>query len=255
MRPVLITPTPTAFDLRFSLLGIPVRVHPLFWIVTIFMNRNLSPAFLLIWVAVVFVSIVVHEFGHALMARWIGWRPLEVILYGLGGLAVSDPTYRNPYASMGVALAGPVAGFVLAGIVLLGLGYAPQFSWGEVGPEQTLPLMSTPLFTISTAQFFDSEPQWFLFHSLLFVNIFWGLINLLPVYPLDGGQICREWMVMQDRREGVSRALWISIVAAGAVAILALTKNQTYLGIMFAILSINCFMMLNTPYQGYGRDW
>jgi stage IV sporulation protein FB len=61
-------PPPTQADLHFRLFGIPVRVHPFFWVATLFLGmagKTADPVNTLIWVAVVFVSILVHEFGHA----------------------------------------------------------------------------------------------------------------------------------------------------------------------------------------------
>ena len=82
-------PPESQYDLHFSLLGIPVRVHPYFWLVSVLMGWNQGDAKLaLLWVAAVFVSILVHEMGHALVIRYYGWSP-RVTLYSFGGLASS----------------------------------------------------------------------------------------------------------------------------------------------------------------------
>ena len=49
---------------------------------------------------------------------------------------------------------------------------------------------------------------------MLYVNIFWGLVNLLPVYPLDGGQIARELLELASPADGVRQSLWLSVIAA-----------------------------------------
>src|SRR4051794_49713 len=105
---------PTPFDLRFVMFGIPVRVHPLFWLLATFLGWNPdSPESMVIWVACVFVSILVHEFGHALTAQYFGWPP-EVVLYSFGGYASFQPgwgyTTRRAVLTL---LAGPSAGFLL----------------------------------------------------------------------------------------------------------------------------------------------
>jgi stage IV sporulation protein FB len=92
---VLAEPERTAYDLRFRFLGFPVRVHPYFWLLTILINGDsllrIGPEYLLMWVVVVFVSILIHELGHALAFRRYG-ADAEIILYAFGGLAVSYQT-------------------------------------------------------------------------------------------------------------------------------------------------------------------
>ena len=83
-------PPPTQGDLHFRILGFPVRVHPFFWVSTLLLGMGggeADPVETLIWIGVVFISILVHELGHAVMQRRYGGRPW-VTLYGLGGLAV-----------------------------------------------------------------------------------------------------------------------------------------------------------------------
>jgi stage IV sporulation protein FB len=77
---VTLDPTPaTRYDLRFTALGVPVRVHPLFWLVSIIFAVQLPPPLAVIWVGVVFVSIFIHELGHALTIRAFGWYPLNLL--------------------------------------------------------------------------------------------------------------------------------------------------------------------------------
>ena len=109
----------TPYDLRFRLLDIPVRIHPLFWLVSAVLGwqeQNL-PAVAL-WVACVLVSILVHEYGHALMARAFDASP-SIVLWGLGGLCYSQGERQTPAQRLAVVLAGPGAGFLLCGLVML----------------------------------------------------------------------------------------------------------------------------------------
>src|SRR6476646_9092926 len=114
-------PAATPYDLRFQLLGVPVRVHPMFWLVSALLGFNARAGFpeLIIWVACVFVSILVHEFGHALMARAFRY-PATVILYGMGGLCYSESERQTAGQRLLVLAAGPGAGFLLAGLVIGG---------------------------------------------------------------------------------------------------------------------------------------
>src|SRR3954468_9177048 len=90
------TPETTAYDLRFRLSGIPVRIHPLFWLVMALLGYQPGnlPA-LLVFVAVAFLSILVHEFGHGLMARAFGDSP-AILLYGMGGLCTTAAGRQTP---------------------------------------------------------------------------------------------------------------------------------------------------------------
>ena len=81
-------PTPTSrYDLRFSIAGIPVRVHPLFWLIALLLGSSGDLLQIVIWIFVVFVSIVVHELGHAFALRWYGLRS-QILLHFSGGLTI-----------------------------------------------------------------------------------------------------------------------------------------------------------------------
>ncbi|MCH8921713.1 MAG: peptidase, partial [Planctomycetes bacterium] len=80
-------PPKTQFDLHFSLFGFPVRISPWFWAMSLLLGFRLgNPKLLLMWVGVVFVSILIHELGHALAMRYYGWNA-RITLYAFGGLA------------------------------------------------------------------------------------------------------------------------------------------------------------------------
>src|SRR5262245_1781127 len=86
--------SPTPFDLRFAVFGIPVRVHPFFWLFSALLGWDArDPNRMFLWIACVFVSILVHELGHALTALWFGWPP-EIVLYSFGGYAAYNPTWN-----------------------------------------------------------------------------------------------------------------------------------------------------------------
>lgn len=243
-------PRATAYDLNFTLLGIPVRVHPLFWLIAVLLGRSRDPVMLLIWVGVVFVSILVHEFGHALCAQLVGWPPLRVILYSFGGLAVYQPTYRNPYCRIGVSFAGPGAGFIFAVVILLVLGvfgYLPVFHFGipKTVPSSEHWLFITEYFSIFSTQPIEGENLHRLVLTLLYVNIFWGLLNLLPIYPLDGGQIARELLTLNEPRDAERQSLQLSILVAVIMCVLSIAVWQrTFLALLFGYLAYNSYQAL-----------
>lgn len=215
---------PTRYDLQFSLFGIPVRVIPWFWVTGVVFqfdllrDRENGPLLLMMWLAILFVSILVHELGHATVARMFGFSP-SIILYHFGGLAVFEPLQGYTTArSILISLAGPGFGFVLGGLV-----YVVR----EVIPPEHL----TYLGFVAVSM-------------LIWVNIGWGLINLLPVLPLDGGHICRDIAVSVNRHRGVEVAMWISVVVGGAIAAWFFSQHQTYRGILFAALAVQNYMEL-----------
>jgi Zn-dependent protease len=153
---------------RFSLFGIPVRVQPLFWVIALLIAPASASIFggfdvlVVAWVAVVFASVIGHELGHALVARGFGAQ-VDMTLHGLGGYTRwHTPGEIGPWRRVVVAAAGSMTGFALAGVVWLLLR-------SGVIPSRTV---------ISTAL------DWF-----VVVNLLWGVLNWLPIRPLDGGHI------------------------------------------------------------------
>ncbi len=98
-----------------------------------------------------------------------------------------------------------------------------------------------------------------LVYYLLFCNIFWGLLNLLPIYPLDGGQIAQQVLTTVNPRDGLQQAFLLSIFAAAGVAILAYVKlNSLYMTIFFGFMAYQNYMILQSFRSGGyggGRGW
>ena len=97
------------------------------------------------------------------------------------------------------------------------------------------------------------HPQFSIFlNYLLFVCIAWGLLNLLPVYPLDGGQIAREILLRFNAQDGVRQSLILSIITAAGLAVLALSREAWYLGLFFGYLGYTSYTILQA-YTGGRR--
>src|SRR5512147_1097403 len=118
--------TPTRYDLRFSIAGIPVRVHPSFWLIALIFGASGDVLLLPIWVLVVFVSILIHELGHALAFRRYGQRS-RIVLHFAGGLTIPEPvSWGSTYANVGltpnqqifISIAGLGAGFLFAALII-----------------------------------------------------------------------------------------------------------------------------------------
>jgi Zn-dependent protease len=236
-------PNRTPYDLCFNLFGIPVRVHPFFWLAALILGAGSDPdpVELLIWVGVFFASILIHEMGHAFLARAHGWQPW-ITLYGFGGLASYRPTYRSHAAQLMISFAGPGAGFLFAGLIcgaVVAAGHQVVWSW----PHTLLPVQF---------EGFDNPKLNLLIAQLLYVNIFWGLANLLPIWPLDGGRISGELFTMANPRDGLKLSLVLSIFVAVGAAVLVYTRlHDQFLALFCAYLAYNSYAALQS-YTGGG---
>ena len=246
------SPPPTRYDLRFSIAGIPIRVHPLFWLLTLLLGAAGDPVQLLIWVLVVFVSIVVHELGHAFAMRYFG-QSSHIVLHFAGGLAIPDSVqWGSRWANVAlgpnqyilISLAGPVAGFILATLAIV----AVLLAGGSVGTTWLFGLIPLPL---NASLPFGGRILDILVAILLWVNIFWGLINLLPVFPLDGGNVARNILVQYDPVNGVRKSLWVSVITGGLIALLALVfLRSIYMAFLFGLLAFQSYQSLQSRTMG-----
>ncbi len=247
---ILAEPPPSQGDVHFRVLGIPVRIHPFFWIVALILGiqgSEVPPAKVLIWIFVLLLSIVVHELGHALMQRHYGGRP-RIVLYGMGGLAICDDCNRSSRSQILISLAGPGAGFLLAAILLLTIrivGHQGGVSLGSISEEGAPDLVGIPLMgaTFYWKPFQTYQANLMVF-DLLWVNVMWGAINLLPIYPLDGGRISRELCLLGQPRQGIMLSLQISIVAASAMAVVGLSWGSLFVALMFGYLAYTSYQAL-----------
>lgn len=246
---LLYEPPPTPGDLHFRLFGFPVRVHPWFWLSTVILGlagsgEETDPMELVAWVGVVFVSILVHELGHAIAQRRYGGHPW-ITLHAMGGLASCDDCDRRTLSQIIISLAGPFAGFVLVALTLLavqlaghrvGISLGDSIVWdsGVEPPALGMSMVGMRFFWSQLPNPLANQ----LLGMLLHVNILWGLVNLLPIYPLDGGRVSRELFTLGDPRRGIIGSLWLSAIAAAAVAVYGLTQLQSfYMAFFFGYLA------------------
>jgi stage IV sporulation protein FB len=204
-------PGKTQADLKWSMFRVPVRVHPAFWLIALLLvypTGGIGPtypfSFVLIGIACIFVSILVHEYGHAFAARYYGERHNHIILYWLGGLCVHDREMSR-WPRISTLLWGPGAGFVLAAI-----------AFGIMKAEEHRLLPQLPMHAAVAV------------YSMLWINLYWGLMNLLPVFPLDGGQIAQELIRWKAPQRGDYFALTISFYT-GLAAALGLALQSWFL--------------------------
>ncbi len=198
--------------LHFRLNRIPVSVEPWFWLTTVLLAGGIQGPFLAVWVIVVFVSVLVHELGHALTSRYYGSNP-RIRLHAFGGLAYRDRPLSR-WRSVAVSLAGPGAGFLLGGII-----------WAV---HHALPPLTPGME--------------FLLSALERANLGWGLVNLAPVLPLDGGHVMEQVLRIRD----TPKARKISAVVGGGLAVIALVQGWFSLAILFGFLAASNVQQLRT---------
>ncbi|HEY1695258.1 MAG TPA: site-2 protease family protein [Polyangiaceae bacterium] len=197
-------------NLSFRLGKIPVRIQPSFFVTAVFFALFSQDVLMIVsWVGIVFVSVMLHELGHATMGLGFGLQP-SIDLHGMGGTtswSASKPlgTARR----IAISLAGPFAGFGVAAVVFaLGRHVFPPTPLGQ-----------------------------FIYDNLLFVNFVWGLVNLLPMLPLDGGNVMRQLLDALTGMRGERLATYVSIIVA-ALAIPAALLFQSWWGALLAAMFV-----------------
>ena len=248
-------PARTDWDWNFQLLGIRIRIHPLFWAIAALLGLQLVKqdfVLLLLWISAIFISVVVHELGHALCFRYYRINS-HIVLYHFGGLAIPDSYQAVGYGSqlkpgqqVAISAAGPAAQLALAFIVILIVrlaGYSDGFI-SKLVPA-TAEWTSDPGVLVPSKEL----AQFILY--FLYVSIFWAILNLMPVYPLDGGQIARELFLLGGSRQAISHSLILSIVVAVGIALWGFQSQQSFMGIMFLMLAYSSYTTLQ-QYTGRG---
>ena len=184
---------------RFSIFGIPVRVHPFFWVTLAIVSGQLwsdTPQAILrtgLFLMAGFISIMVHELGHALMARKFGAHS-EIVLEAFGGYAAYSGVRMTRPQSFMITAAGPAVQ------ILLGLAVMAA---------------SPPLTEL------NPMAGYFLL-VLIWISLVWAVLNLLPVLPLDGGQMLNA--ILGPQRIKVT--LWVTIITAISVGIALFIRSS-----------------------------
>lgn len=194
---------------------VPIHIHPFFWFLIVLLGWLNSSTFLgtIIWSLVIFVSVLIHEYGHALTARAFG-QEAEINLVGLGGLTKRQGPQISLWKEFLIVLDGPIAGFVLCFLAycLLILTEGNQ----------------SPLLAYSLK-------------IAVNVNLFWTLLNLLPVLPLDGGQLLRIILQGMFGFKGVKFAFLTSLILASTVGIYFFLIQQVLMGSLFLMLAFESY--------------
>jgi hypothetical protein len=201
--------------------GFPVRIDLSFVIVLGFLGLSgpVTASRLVAWVVIGAVSVLAHELGHAVAARTAGAQP-TIDLYGFGGVTrYRPPRQLSRLRQLSISIAGPLVGVVVG----LALHYGV--------PKDATTAGSLADYALRAA---------------VFVNLGWGVLNLLPILPLDGGTVLAE-LLPGDKLTRQRRAGYVSVVIAGAVAVVAFSYHQTYGALLAAWLAIDNARLLRTP--------
>lgn len=200
----------------------------------------------LLWIIILFVSILIHELGHALTSfKMTGVNP-SIKLWGMGGLAYPN-TQLTRKQSFWVTWAGPLAGLSFFVIIVLICCIIYGF---KVGPNLTMFLLfsSTEVYPETVVVLRGmNDSVYYMVRQLFWVNFWWSLVNLLPVFPLDGGQIYAS--VEQSPKK-----VWtVGMITGGLVAIAALVFLQSiFIAVMFGYFAFQNYRRLEQMNGGHG---
>ncbi len=221
---------------NFRLFDVPVRVTIWFWIIILIIGGEQGPGPMFTWLSVCFVSILVHELGHVIAFRLFRERA-EIVLYGWGGMAVPNRGLVATLPRFVVALAGPIAGFCVAALTI----FAAAQTGADIhaGFRGFIPSV---LIVPRASSFALTSVLW---NDLIWVNLYWGLLNLLPVFPLDGGHAARAVFEQVDPRDGRRKSLIFSALVAGGMVLYAVLHQGYYLAIMFAVLAMTSLQLMD----------
>jgi membrane-associated protease RseP (regulator of RpoE activity) len=191
--------------------GFPLRIDPFFFVTAWLIGGRQEPLWMMIWVAVVLVGVLAHELGHAFAGRRLGLQPwIQLMAFG-GMTGWLRPKRLTPGQHIFISAAGPAVGISIGGAVLVAakLGF----------------LAGASPAVLRLAEF------------VVWVNLGWGVLNLLPILPLDGGHILASVAGMVAGRTGRIGARFFSIVLTVAIGLWALLAGQWWILILGVVLT------------------
>lgn len=231
--------------IRFTILGVPVSIHPSLWITLALLGGGMHISQMgdvlgvALFVIAGFLCLIAHEMGHALVGRALGGGHPEIHLAWLGGDCSNMDarltrtqgilmTAAGPLSSLAVGLLATLLLGLYLGNAVLGGELALHFIWGQI-PTDTLagyPAMAVLFFVF-----------------LIEISFWWTVLNLLPVFPLDGGQIMHG--LMRSPRQMHT----ISLAAAVTLTLFFLVLGSWLMCILMGALAyFNYRMLQQCPY-------
>lgn len=195
---------------------IPISIHPLFWATAFLLGwlwgQNLQGAFLYFFV--IFFSVLLHEFGHALTAVFFK-QEAKIQLAIFGGFTYREGEKLKLWKEFIVVLNGPLTSLAISFVSYLVL---KNFTVN--------PIVKSML------------------NFSYFVNLFWAIVNLIPVLPLDGGHLLSIVLEGIFGFKGIKAAIVIGVMIAAFIAIISFIARQFLLGALFLLLAFESFRSL-----------
>jgi stage IV sporulation protein FB len=180
----------------------------------------------LLWIPVLFISILIHELAHAAMIGAFGYGPSQIFLQGIGGVTINERRAR-PWQDLFISGAGPASSFLLAfaiTLILRGVPYAGR----DPFLQALLPLLAQ-------------------------ANIWWGIFNLMPVAPLDGHGMVRNFLRMfLNERIAFVIAIWISMITGGLLVIASVMLKQVFIALLLLWYVRNSYLQWQF-FRSYNR--
>lgn len=204
--------------MRFTFIGVPVRVCPSFLVFLLLFSgvyQGFSPQGFII-AGIIFVSLLVHEYGHALMAMRYGLSP-QILLEAFGGRA-----YYNPH----------------------GVTLKQQFFIAFSGPLLESLLVAFPYFLLKVGAFAAHPYIQYTLYVTMKMNLFWCLINMIPVFPLDGGQMLLCLLQGKFGGKGVKAAYGASAFVGAVGSLYFLQHQMWFIGILLGMFALQNYRIL-----------
>lgn len=207
----------------FKLAGVDVYLHWWWFLVAVYeiqsrAGRYSSITWNVLEYLALFLIILTHEFGHAMACRQVGGRADRIVLWPLGGVAYVDAPQR-PGATLWSIAAGPLVNVVLIPILLGLTAFARTSGWAVAMPD-----------------------VYKLIRAIFYIDVVLLIFNILPVYPLDGGQILRSllWFVL-GRARSLQVATILGLIGVVGFIGLAIYVHDAWLGLVAVYLLMNCW--------------
>jgi Zn-dependent protease len=195
---------------------ITINIHPVFWLLAGLIGwfSSHSVIGIIVWVGIIFISVLVHELGHATTAIIFKQNPV-ISIVALGGVTSYEGKNLKFWQQFLIVLFGPIFGCFLF-----------LLAWG---------ILATGII---------KNPAIIQVVSLIrIVNVFWTIVNLLPVLPLDGGQLLRIALEAFFGIKGFKLSLFIGMLVAFGISIFFFTQSSFLIGVIFFIFAFQAFDM------------
>jgi stage IV sporulation protein FB len=194
-----------------AIFGFPLRIDPFFFVTAWLIGGRREPQWMVSWVVIVLIGVLAHELGHAFAGRRLGLQPwIRLVAFG-GMTGWSRPRPLTARQQIAISAAGPAVGLTIGGAVLLA-GFAGVF----VGAP---PVVARVV------------------KDVLWVNLGWALLNLLPILPLDGGHITASAAELVAGRRGRLAARAVSVVLTVSIGLWAVLTGEWWILILCVIFT------------------